>query len=396
MTHKFVDTPARRDILKFGGLALLGAATTKSGLARTKQNDMLVYVGTYTSGKSEGIYLYRLKLTSGELEEVGTTKGVVNPSFVALSPSLRYLYAVNEIEDFKGSKNGAVSSFAVDQRTGGLRFLNQESSLGGSPCYLEMDRSGRFVLVANYTGGNVSVLPVHRDGSLGPATDVKQFEGSSVNRERQEGPHAHCIMLDAANTFAYACDLGGDKIMIFRFDGQRGVLSPAAPPWVKTKPGAGPRHLAFHPSEKYVFVLNELNATVTVFARNRTNGGLEEVQSAPTLPSGFTGANTTAEVRVSQDGRFLYCSNRGHDSIATFSIDTRNGNLTLMGHESTRGKGPRDFGIVPGGDFLLAANQNSDSIVVFKRDQKTGQLSPTGNVAEVPSPVCLKFAPALS
>jgi 6-phosphogluconolactonase len=396
VTRKFVGTSARRDILKFGGLALLGAATANPGSARTRQNDMLVYVGTYTSGKSDGIYLYRLKLTSGELEPVATTKGVVNPSFVALSPSRRYLYAVNEIEDFKGSKNGAISSFAVDQRTGALRFLNQQSSLGGSPCYLEVDASGRFVLVANYTGGNVSVLPVQRDGSLDPATDVKQFQGSSVNLKRQEASHAHCIMLDAANRFAYSCDLGADKIMIFRFDAQRGALSPAPQPWVKTKPGAGPRHLAFHPAEKYVFVLNELNATVTVFARNGINGGLEEVQSLPTLPSGFTAPNTTAEVRVSPDGRFLYCSNRGHDSIAIFSIDTSTGNLTSIGHESTRGKGPRDFGIVPGGDFLLAANQKSDSIVVFKRDQKTGQLSATGKVVDVPSPVCLKFAPAFS
>jgi 6-phosphogluconolactonase len=254
-----------------------------------------------------------------------------------------------------------------------------------------VDKTGRFVLVANYFGGNVAVLPVLRDGSLGEATDMKQGAGSSINLERQEGPHAHCIVLDHANRFAYSCDLGTDKIMIFRFDSRRGKLNANKTPWVQLKPGAGPRHLTFHPSGKYAYVINELHATVTAFAYDRTSGNLSEVQTVPTLPPGFTAANTSADIHISPGGRFLYCSNRGHDSIAVFNIDERNGELTFVTHESTRGNAPRNFAIDPSGAFLLAANQKSDNIVVFRRDLKTGRLSATGQVAQVPSPVCLKF-----
>jgi 6-phosphogluconolactonase len=352
--------------------------------------ELLVYVGTYTSGKSEGIYLYRFNLTSGELSHVSTTKGVVDPSFLALAPGRRFLYAVNELEMFEGKKSGAVSAFAVDQRTGELRFLNQQPSLGGAPCYVEVDSAGKFALVANYVGGNVAVLPVKRDGGLGPATDMKQYEGSSINTESQQGPHAHCILLDAGNKFAYSCDLGTDKIMIFRFDGRSGKLPAAEQPWVKVKPGAGPRHLAFHPSGKFIFVLNELDSTVTAFARDQRKGSLKELQTLSMLPAGFTGKNSGADIHVSADGRFVYSSNRGHDSIAIFMIDPQGG-LTAVGHELTGGSTPRNFGIDPTGAFLLAANQKSDNIVVFKLDRKTGRLSPTGHQAQVPSPVCLKF-----
>jgi 6-phosphogluconolactonase len=226
---------------------------------------------------------------------------------------------------------------------------------------------------------------------LGEATDLKQDLGSSINAERQEGPHAHCIVLDAANRFAYACDLGTDKIMIFRFDSRRGKLIPNKTPWVQVKPGAGPRHLTFHPGGKYAYVINELHATVTTFARDRDRGNLKELQTIPTLPADFTGEDTSADIHVSPDGRFLYCSNRGHDSIAAFQIGPRNGKLTFVAHQSSGGKTPRNFAIDPTGAFLLAANQNSDKIVTFRRDAKTGRLSATGHVAEVPSPVCLKF-----
>jgi 6-phosphogluconolactonase len=354
--------------------------------------ELLLYVGTYTSGKSEGIYLYRLNLSSGELKHVATTRGVVEPSFLALAPSRRFLYAVNEVEQFGGQKSGAVSAFAVDQGTGELRFLNQQPSLGGAPCYLDVDNSGKFVLIANYVGGNVTVLPVKRDGSLGPAIDMKQAHGSSVNKERQESPHAHCIVLDRANKFAYSCDLGTDKIMNFRFDARTGKLLPSEQPWVQVKPGSGPRHLAFHPGGKHVFVLNELDSTVTAFARDQDKGSLKQLQTITTLPAGFSGENSGADIHVSSDGRFLYCSNRGHDSIALFIIDPRGGGLSAVGHESTRGKTPRNFAIDPTGAFLLAANQKSDNIVVFRRDQKTGRLAGTDHVAEVPSPVCLKFS----
>ncbi len=332
-----------------------------------------------------------MNLASGELKHVATTKGVKDPSFLALAPGRRYLYAVNEVEEFAGKKSGALSAFAVDARTGELRLLNQQPTLGAHPCYVVVDRTGRFVLVANYTGGNVAVLPVRSDGSLGEATDMKQDSGSSINAERQDGPHAHCIVLDPANRFAYACDLGTDKIMIFRYDGRRGKLIPNRAPWVTVKPGAGPRHLTFHPSGKYAYVINELHATVTVFAVAPAQGNLKDVQTIATLPADFTSPNTSADIHVSPDGRFLYCSNRGHDSIAAFAIDSRSGQLTFIAHESTGGKTPRNFAIDPTGAFLLVANQNSDNIVTFRRDTKTGRLSATGKLAEVPSPVCLKF-----
>jgi 6-phosphogluconolactonase len=361
-----------------------------------RAGELLVYVGTYTTGKSEGIYLYRLNLTSGELKHVATTRGVVNPSFLALAPSRRYLYAVNEVQEFAGKKSGAVSAFAVDQRTGELRLLNQQPSLGADPCYVDVDAGGRFVLIANYTGGNVTVFPIEHDGSLGQTTDFKQYRGSSANHERQEGPHAHCIVLDPANRFAYSCDLGADKIMIFRFDARNGKLLPNEQPWVQVKPGTGPRHLAFHPRGKYVFVLNELQSTVTAFMRDPEKGSLKELQTLTTLPQDFTGTNTSADIHVSPDGRFLYCSNRGHDSLAIFQIDPRNGALTSVGNESTRGMTPRNFAIDPSGAFLLVANQKSDNIVSFRIEYITGRLSPTGHTVEVPSPVCLKFSAPFS
>jgi 6-phosphogluconolactonase len=402
--RKTDNAPARREFLRLAGLGALGLILPELRFANEgarmwgaeRNGQLLVYVGTYTSGKSEGIYLYRLNLVSGELKHLATTKGVKDPSFVALAPSRRYLYAVNEVEEFAGKKSGAVSAFAVDQRTGELRLLNQQPSLGGAPCYVVVDQTGKFVLVANYVGGNVAVLPVRSDGSLGEATDVKQDLGSSINTERQEGPHAHCIVLDPGNRFAYTCDLGIDKIMIFRFDSRRGKLIPSTAPFVQVKPGAGPRHLTFHPSGKFAYVINEMHATVTAFAHDRAQGNLKEVQTVPTLPTDFTGENTSADIHVSPDGRFLYCSNRGHDSIAAFKINPLNGKLTFTAHESTGGKTPRNFAIDPTGAFLLVANQHSDNIVTFRRDPKTGRLSATGQVAEVPSPVCLKFTTAFS
>ena len=400
MIPKADSAPARREFLKFAGLGALGLTLSRLPFTRVlgaeRAGELLVYVGTYTTGKSEGIYLYRFDLSSGQLKHVATTSRVVNPSFLTLAPSRRYLYAVNEVQEFAGKKSGAISAFAIDQTTGELRLLNQQPSLGADPCYVDVDAGGRFVLIANYTGGNVTVFPVQSDGSLGESTDMKQGRGSSVNRERQEGPHAHCIVLDPTNRFAYSCDLGTDKIMIFRFDDRNGKLLPGETPWVQVKPGTGPRHLAFHPSGKYVFVLNELHSTVTVFTRDPEKGSLKELQTLTTLPKDFTGTNTSADIHVSLDGRFVYCSNRGHDSIAIFAIDPRHGTLMSVGHESTRGMTPRNFAIDPTGAFLLVANQKSDNIVVFRLDQKTGRLSSTGQTAEVPSPVCLKFTTPFS
>lgn len=385
----------RRGFIKAAGLGVVGGALARGGADALAQRvaagrELLVYVGTYTSGASKGIYLYRLDLADGSLKHLGTTEGVVNPSYLTLEPGRRFLYAVNEVEDFGGEKSGAVSAFAVEPKTGALRFLNQQASKGGAPCYVTA-RSGRHVLVANYSGGNVAVLPVRADGSLGEAVDVEGGSGSGPNRERQESPHAHCVLLDRANKFAYSCDLGTDKVMVYRFDARGGSLSPNAPPSVSMKPGAGPRHLAFHPKGHFVYVLNELDSTVTSLAHDAARGTLREIQTLSALPAGFDGANTGADIHLTPDGRFLYSSNRGHDSIAGFAVHSRTGRLRAVGHTPTGGRTPRNFVIDPSGRFLLAANQKSDNIVTFRLDSVTGALNPTGQTAGVPSPVCLKL-----
>ena len=387
---------ARRAFLKVAGAGTLGVVLPSDSGARSsravKPQEMLVYVGTYTAGKSEGIYLCRLNLSSGELKLGGTTKGVVNPSYLALARNRKYLYAVNEVDEFEGKHSGAISAFAVNQTNGDLRFLNQQPSLGGSPCYVAVSDDGKFVLVANYVGGSVALLPVKGGGSLGAATDVQQYHGSGANHARQEAAHAHCIVLDNTNRHAYSCDLGTDRVMIFRFDAPDGKLLPDEQAYVQVKAGAGPRHITFHPNGKFAYVINELDATVTAFAHDAVKGRLNQVQTIRVLPENFTGANTAADIHVSPNGKFLYCSNRGHNSIAAFSIDaTAAGKLALIAHEPTRGKTPRNFALDPTGTFLLVANQESDNIVTFRLDSQTGKLNFTGHVAAVPSPVCLKL-----
>ncbi|HJQ24531.1 MAG TPA: lactonase family protein [Blastocatellia bacterium] len=357
-------------------------------------HELLLYVGTYTSGKSEGIYLYRFNLATGALRRLRTFGGVVNPSFLAIDPRRRALYAVNEVSEMNGQAGGAVTAFAINRQSGELTRLNNQASMGGAPCHLSLDGTGKWLLVANYESGNVAVLPVRRDGSLGAATDVAQHKGSSVNQERQQGPHAHCVAFDAANRRAFAVDLGLDKIMIYRFDAGRGTLTPNRVPWARVKPGAGPRHLTFHPTGRYAYVINELDSTITVFAYDPVRGTLGAVQTLSTLPSDFTGTSFCAEVQVSPSGKFLYGSNRGHDSIVVMAIDERTGKLRPVQHEPTRGKTPRHFTIDPTGAYLLAANQNSDTIHSFRIDAREGKLTPTGHTAEVPSPVCLRLTPA--
>lgn len=375
------------------GAGALGATLARraDGGAQGAVRELLVYVGTYTSGKSVGIYLYRLDLGDGSLKRAGTTEGVVNPSYLTIDRARRRLYAVNEVEEFEGAPGGAVSAFEIDPKSGTLRLINRRSSMGGAPCYVTAADSGRFILVANYVGGNVAVLPVLKDGRLGAATHVEQFKGSGPNRERQEAPHAHCILLDRANEHAYACDLGTDRIMSYSFDRRTGRLTPGAQASVSLKPGAGPRHFTLHPNGRVAYVLNELDATVTAFALDARQGTLRELETLSTLPADFKGANSGADIHVAPSGNYLYCSNRGHDSLAAFRIDPATGRLTLLGHTPTEGKTPRNFVIDPTGNFLLAANQNSDTVVTFRADPQTGALRPTGHKAEIPAPVCLKL-----
>lgn len=379
----------------FGTISLL-AARRLSAQPQPKAQELLVYIGTYTTGKSEGIYVYRLNLASGELRRQSAAGGVVNPSFVAIDPRRKYLYSVAETGEFNGRKSGAVSAWAINQKTGDLKALNQQPSMGTGPCYVSVDRSGKFVLTANYGSGSVTVLPVGRDGSLGAPTDTIQHTGSSVNQGRPTRPHAHCIVPDASGRFMLAADLGLDKVMIYRFDAKQGKLAPNTQPFVALKPGTGPRHVAFHPGGQFAYVINELNSTLIAFTYGKTNGTLTEVQVSPTLPDGFKGTNYCADVHVHPSGQFVYASNRGHDSIAVFGVDRKTGRLIFIEHVSTQGNWPRNFAIDPTGTFLLAANQKSDSIITYRIDRQSGRLTPTGKMLEIPAPVCLKLIPAFS
>ena len=334
-------------------------------------------------------------MKTGKLTPVGVQEGLVNPSFVAIHPNEKFLYAVGEVGDFRGEKAGAVSALAIDAKTGGLTLLNQQSSKGGAPCHLVVDAAGKNVLVANYTGGSVACLPIQPDGSLAPASSFIQHEGSSVDPRRQQGPHAHSINLDPANKFAFAADLGLDKILVYALDADKGQLTPHDPPSASVKPGAGPRHFHFHPSGKYAYVINEMNLTVTAFSYNADKGVLSEIQTITTIPDEDRDQKglSTAEVRVHPSGKFLYGSNRGHDTIVAYRINQDTGRLTHVENEPTGGKTPRNFYIDPTGTYLLAENQSTNSIVVFRINQDTGALEATGNTAEVPSPVCIRLIP---
>lgn len=353
-----------------------------------------VYVGTYTGPGSQGIYQTTFDLESGHLQAPQLAAEIVSPSFVAIHPNQRFLYAVNEIAEFEGKKTGAVTAFAIDEVSGALRVLNQQPSEGMHPCHLVIDSTGRNALVANYSSGTVAVLPVDSNsGRLSKPVSTVQHSGSSINKQRQEGPHAHSINLDGTNRRAYAADLGLDKILIYRFDPTTGSLQPNDPPFGVVTAGSGPRHFAIHPTAKFAYVNNELTSGITAFELDPATGALKELQTLSTLPAGFAGENSTAEIIVHPSGNYVYVSNRGHDSIAIFQIDAATGKLTVRGHCPTGGRTPRNFCLDPTGAYLLAANQSTNDIHVFRIDQKTGDLAATGTKIEVGSPVCLRFLP---
>ncbi len=355
------------------------------------QNSHLVFIGTYTHKDSAGIYAARFDSDTGELSITGETGGIVNPSFLAIHPSGKYLYAVAEINDFEGNPSGGVTAYSVDAATGGLAELNSASSQGGGPCHLVVDGSGKYVLAANYGSGGLGVIALNDDGSLGEATQKIQHEGSSVNPRRQKGPHTHSINLDPNSDLAFAPELGIDKLLIYRLNTSTGQLIANDPPSVSVEPGAGPRHFDFHASGKYVFLLNEIGNTLTSYAYDSAGGVLTEIQTESTLPADWDGSSHTADVHVHPSGRFIYASNRGHDSLAIFEIDADTGRMTFVELESTRGNTPRNFAIDPTGKWILAANQDSDDIFVFALDESTGKLTYSGNSAKVSMPVCLKF-----
>jgi 6-phosphogluconolactonase len=356
----------------------------------------IFYVGTYTNdGKptgSKGIYAYRYDAATGKTTAIGLVAETTNPSWVALSPDGRFLYAANEVHDYKGPNSGGLSAFSVDKATGKLTFLNEVATRGADPCYVTVDRNGKYVLVANYTGGSVAAFPILADGKLGDATAFVQHTGHGADPERQEAPHAHSIELSPDNRFAIVNDLGLDELLVYKFDSSKGTLTPNDPPFAKVAPGSGPRHFALLPSGKFAYVISEMKGTVTVFSADLSKGTLEPVQTISTLPKDYSGPIEDAEIKVHPSGKFVYASNRGDgNSIAVYSVDPDKGTLTLVEIASTKGKTPRHFEIDPTGKLLFAENEASDNIVVFHIDQKTGHLTPTGNVLDVVQPVCVKF-----
>lgn len=354
----------------------------------------LVYFGTYTGAKSKGIYVARFDDQTGRLTAPELAVETKSPSFLALHPKGQVLYAVGEATSVGETRQGAVTAFTIEPRTGRLTELNRQPSGGAGPCHLTLDAKRGLLFTANYGSGSVGALPIRADGTLDAPVSVAQHAGASVNSQRQEGPHAHCVNLDPQNKFLLVCDLGLDKLMVYRLGEGAAALTPNDPPFTAVAPGAGPRHLAFQPNGKFIHVLNELNSTITTFEYNKQHGTLREGQTVSTLPAGYSGSTSCAEIEVHPSGKFVYASNRGHDSLAVFAADKRTGLLSPVEHEPTQGKTPRHFTLDPTGRWLLAENQGSDSVVVFRVNATTGALEPTGQTVEVPSPVCAVFRPA--
>ncbi len=342
--------------------------------------DWIVYVGAYTDAGNKGIHAYRFSDTTGKLADIGLAAESSNPSFLAVSPNHRFLYAVNE------NPEGTVSAFSVGPN-GALKRLNTVSSKGSGPCHVAVDHTGKWLFAANYNSGSAAAFPIHEDGSLGEASAFAQHSGSSANAQRQAGPHVHSVNISPDNHFVLVADLGLDQILRYKLDLTQPVVT-------KIRPGSGPRHLAFSSDGRFAYAIDEIFGTVTAFEYNAANGGLKELQTISTLPAGFSAANSTAEIAVHPNGKFLYASNRGHDSIAVFRIDTAKGTLTAAGHTPTQGRTPRNFAIDPSGKFLLDTNQDSGNIVVFRIDPSTGALTPTGEPVNLPSPASLVFVPA--
>lgn len=388
MTKTYLRFKAGLAILFFTTLISISVS---SGAARPAQK-YLLYVGTYTDHGGKGIYAYEFDSSTGKLASLGLAAESPAPSFLAIAPGGKFLYAVNELEKYNGQPSGAVSAFAV-QPDHKLTLLNQLASRGADPAHIVLDRTGKYALVANYTGGSVAVFPLLKDGRLGEAASFIRHKGHSVNPERQQGPHAHAITMSPDNRFAIVADLGLDELLAYSFDPAKGTLG-ANPQIAKAAPGAGPRHLVFSPNGKFLYVINEMQSTVVTYSYDAKSGSLHELQTVPTLPRSFTGASTGAEIEIDSSGKFLYASNRAVNedgTIAVFAIDSAKGTLTPVETDSTAGKTPRNFVIDPLGSWLLAANQDSNNIVVFRIDHKTGHLTPTGESVQLSSPVCVRF-----
>lgn len=368
---------------------ILASIMVSTGLAAQAQSGKeMMYVGTYSVRGSEGIYVFEFDRKAGTMQPVQVVSNAKSPSFLAIHPSGNYLYSANEGAD----KQGGVGAYAIDRATGKLQLLNEQSSLGDGPCHISIDQTGKTAFVSNYGGGSLAVLPINADGTLGAATDSVQDVGKGPNAQRQEKAHVHSATLAPDNRFVYVADLSTDKVNIFDVDAKSGKVKPAATPYASVKPGAGPRHFTFHPNGKYAYLVEELTSTVAVFSRNAQTGALTLIEgNIQTLPAGFSGQNTSADIHIDPSGKFLYQSNRGANTLAIFTIGT-DGRLTKVGDQSTEGKTPRNFLIDSKGDFVIVANQDTDNITIFKRDQKTGKLTYTGQTVKVPAPVCVIMA----
>jgi 6-phosphogluconolactonase len=365
-------------------------------------NATLVYVGTFTDtpSGSKGIYRFWLRTdaSSGKaaLMPLGLAAETSNPSFLALDAKRHLLFAVNEINSFQGKPGGAVSSFAIDPATGRLTLINQRSSMGLGPCHLALDKTGKNLLVANYASGSVAVLPVGADGRIGEPTCVLQDTGKGPNPNRQEGPHAHCVALSPDNRFAFVCDLGIDKVMIYKLDAERGKLIPNDPPFVQLKPGVGPRHIVFSPNGRFAYVICELASSISAFAYDDQRGAFTELQTLSSLGANNQKPNTAAEIAIAPSGKFLFASNRGNNTVVAFAIDSQTGSLRLIGEQSTGGNTPRYFGIDPSGRQLAVCNQQSDTVLMCGIDPVSGLLKSSDVFARVPAPVCAVFLPSPS
>lgn len=379
--------------LTFGATRVFGGATPMPETVSHKApaGHMFVYIGSYTQKEKSGITLLDLNTKTGELTKKQVVSDGANPTYLVLSPDHKYLYACNEIGNYHGEKAGAVSAFSINPHSGALTLLNQQSTKGDGPCHIEVDKQNKVVLVANYGGGSLAAFPVLEGGKLGPASFFHQDTGKSVDSARQEGPHAHCFTLDASNKFAFACDLGLDKVFVYKVNPATAKLQPNDPPFAAVPPGSGPRHIAFTPNNHFAYVCNEMLSTVTAFAYDAAHGKLTALETISTLPPGGHHGNSTAEIQTSPDGHFVYVSNRGHNSIAMFAIDQKTGKLTPIGHQSTLGKTPRCFKIDTSGTMMLAANQDSDDVFCFRVDKMTGKFTPTGHSVHVSMPVCIQY-----
>lgn len=356
-------------------------------LAAGKQ--YFVYIGCYTSGgKSKGIQLFRFDASTGKLSGGELAGEASNPSFLTIHQNRKHLYAIGELYD--KTKGGALTAFEIDSATGKLKQLNQVGTRGGGPCHLLVDKTGKNVVVANYGGGSVAAFPLEADGRVGEAASYIQHKGSSIDPKRQQGPRAHSVNITPDNRFVFVADLGLDQVLVYKFNAAKCELTPNDPPFVKVRPGGGPRHFSLHPSGKFAYSNSEMGNAVTAFRFDGSKGVLTEIQYIPTIPGDWKGVSHTAEVLCHPSGKFLYCSNRGHDSIAVFRIG-KDGKLTNVEYAPTLGKTPRNFNIDPTGAYLIAANQQTDNLVVFKIDQGTGKLVPTGQSVESGAPVCIKF-----